>query len=78
MPFRPGVQYYNYNFVNASGNSDASDGDLSSEINKLLIEKLIDDERDTKQFQNFVPGGVDENDDGNDNEKEIKVVCSVM
>ena len=56
MPFRPGIQYYNFRSVR----SDESKEDLTSTVNKLLINKLLDDEKDEQKFQNFIPGEVDD------------------
>ena len=73
MPFRPGIQYYNFRSVR----SDESKEDLTSTVNKLLINKLLDDEKDEQKFQNFIPGEVDE-DSEDKPDSDIKVVCSLM
>ena len=74
MPFRPGIQYYNYRSVRSD---ESKEEDLTSTVNRLLIDKLLDDEKDKKSFQNFTPGEVDEESE-DEADSDIKVACSLM
>lgn len=81
MPLRPGVQYYNVsasekNENEASDSSDDDDDTLKSLLELKSLKKILSVKG---KFQNFIPGGVDEDSETDEsNDKKIMVTCTII